>query len=147
MLTMALATWESPHLVAYIICKVSYLCLKKHVESFDLACEPVYETHLGLQVVLDATDRRLGKGKHVVCNGWPCPGKVDFGTGTGRKAFFDFFLARFWNPPPPTNASTAKKIHWYRPFFSPLHGLFREGGGLVLVYVFLSLISTRWGRY
>ena len=59
-------------------------------------------------------------------------GKVNFCTGTGRKAFFEIFSAWFWTPPPPgTYAFTAKKrqIHLYRPFFSPWHGLFRKKGG------------------
>ena len=60
----------------------------------------------------------------------PKTGKVNFCTGTGRKAFFEFFSAWFWTPPG-TNAFTAKKrqIHLYRPFFSPWHGLFRKKGG------------------
>ena len=58
-------------------------------------------------------------------------GKVNFCTGTGRKAFFSHFFGLILDPPPGTYASTAKKrqIHLYRPFFSPLHGLFRKKGG------------------
>ena len=36
-------------------------------------------------------------------------GKIDFGTGTGWKAFFDFFFSLILDPPPGTCASTAKK--------------------------------------
>ena len=38
----------------------------------------------------------------------PTTGKVNFCTGTGRKAFFEFFSAWFWTPPG-TYAFTAKK--------------------------------------
>ena len=57
-------------------------------------------------------------------------GKVNFCTGTGRKAFFEFF--RPDSGPPPRYIcfySEKGQIHLYRPFFSPWHGLFRKKGG------------------
>ena len=65
-------------------------------------------------------------------------GKVLFGTGSGRKAFFDLFCLTL--DPRGTYASTAKKrqIRWYRPFF-PLamqHGLSRKRGGDWYWYTF-----------
>ena len=66
-------------------------------------------------------------------------GKVGFGTGTDRKAFFDFFFGLILDPPG-TYAPTAKKrqFHWYWPFFPHCVAFFGKGeGGLVLVYVLL----------
>ena len=69
-------------------------------------------------------------------------GKVDFGTGTGGKAFYDFFFGLILDPLG-TYASTAKKGNSLVPaFFSPLHGLLEKWEGLVLVYVFFSLTKT-----
>ena len=57
-------------------------------------------------------------------------GKVDLCTGTGRKAFFDFFFGLILDPAG-TYASTAKKGKFIGTghFFSPLHGLLKKGGG------------------
>ena len=55
---------------------------------------------------------------------------------------FSIFFRPDSGPSPPVRMLLQRKdrqIHWYRPFFSPLHGLFRKGEGLVLVYVFFSL--------
>ena len=60
-----------------------------------------------------------------------CSGKVNFCTGTGRKAFFEFFWPDS-GPPPPRYIcfySEKRQIHLYRPFFSLWHGLFRKKGG------------------
>ena len=49
------------------------------------------------------------------------------GLGTPKIIFSNFFRP---DPPPPVRMFLQRKrqIHWYRPFFSPLHGLFRKGG-------------------
>ena len=65
-------------------------------------------------------------------------GKVNFCTGTGRKAFFEFFSAWFWTPPG-TYAFTAKKGKFIcTGHFFP-HGMafLEKRGGLVPVYVFI----------
>ena len=57
-------------------------------------------------------------------------GKVNFCTGTGRKAFFEFFFGLILDPPRYICFYSEKRqIHLYRPFFPPLHGLFRKKGG------------------
>ena len=60
------------------------------------------------------------------------PGKADFGTGTVRKAFFDFFFGLILDPRGYIILcfySEKRQIHLYRPFFSPLHRLFEKRGG------------------
>ena len=57
-------------------------------------------------------------------------GKVNFCTGTGRKAFFRICFGLILDPLPVHMLLQRKRqIHLYRPFFSPLHGLFRKKGG------------------
>ena len=67
-------------------------------------------------------------------------GKVNFCTGTGRKAFFEFFFRPDSGPPPPgTYAFTAKKGKFIcTGHFFP-HGMafLEKRGGLVPVYVFI----------
>ena len=75
----------------------------------------------------------------------PDPGKLNFCTGTGRKAFFEFFRPDS-GPPPPRYIcfySEKRQIHLYRPFFSPWHGLFRKKGGDWCRYTFLFSLLTR----
>ena len=65
-------------------------------------------------------------------------GKVNFCTGTGRKAFFRIFFGLILDPPPVHMLLHRKKANSFVPaIFSPLHGHFRKKGGLVPVYVFL----------
>ena len=77
---------------------------------------------------------QIGRGRKT--------GKVNFCTGAGRKAFFEFFRPDSGPPPPGTYASTAKKGKFICTghIFFP-HGMaFLEkkgGGGLVQVHVFI----------
>ena len=65
-------------------------------------------------------------------------GKVDFGTGTGQKAFFDFFGGLILDPPRYICFYSEKRqIRWYRPFFPHCMAFLEKGEGLVPVYVFL----------
>ena len=71
-------------------------------------------------------------------------GRVDFRTGTGRKAFFDFF--RPDSEPPPVHMFLQRKKgkfigtgHFFPHCFSFLE---KKRGGLVLVYVFFSLATA-----
>ena len=61
----------------------------------------------------------------------PQAGKVNVCTGTGQKAFFfRIFFGLILDPPRYICFYSEKRqIHLYRPFFSPLHGLFRKKGG------------------
>ena len=57
-------------------------------------------------------------------------GKVNSCTGTGQKVFFRIFFRPDSGPPRYICFYSEKRqIHLYRPFFSPLHGLFRKKGG------------------
>ena len=70
--------------------------------------------------------------------------KVDFGTGTGRKAFFDFF--RPDSGPPLLHKLLQRKKGKFigtGHFFPHCVAFFEKGGGLVLVYVFLFPV-LRW---
>ena len=65
------------------------------------------------------------------------PGEVDFGTGTGRKAFLENFQPD--SGPPRTFASTATKGKFIGTghFFPRGMAFLEKGEGLILVYVFL----------
>ena len=76
-------------------------------------------------------------------------GKVNFCTGTGRKAFFRIFFGLILDPPPVHMLLQRKKANSFVPaIFSPLHGLFRKKGGTGTVYVFLfpAILTSRVSR-
>ena len=113
------------------------------MEEVPLCTSRVHFVHLEAKGLLDFEGRRgitpvaQRNLRPVIFSVESCAGKVNFCTGTGRKAFFEFFRPDSGPPPVHMLLQRKKAIHLYRPFFSPWHGLFRKKGGLVPVYVFI----------
>ena len=79
----------------------------------------------------------------------PTPGKVDFCTGTGRKAFLRMFLQPDSGLPRYICFYSTKKGKFIGTghFFSPLHGLLKKGGGYWYTFFFSLRIVKKCQNY
>ena len=101
-------------------------CLQEHLlAGAGTVCNLRAENYVGLGV--QSSDPQFQTGK------------VNFCTGTGRKAFFRIFFRLILDPPPGTYALTAKKGKFICTghFFPYGMAFLEKRGGLVPVYVFI----------